>query len=129
VVALGAGALLRSPYRTAARVTLAGALAGFGVHHFMYPSFIASLIPAWIPGPLFWAWATGAAFVAASLSALLGRYTRLAGTLLSVMFLCWVVVLHTPRILARPGVELGWTSGFVALAMAGASLLLAEPAA
>ena len=40
----------------------------FGAQHFMYASFIAFLIPAWIPGHLFWAYFTGTAFIAAGLS-------------------------------------------------------------
>jgi uncharacterized membrane protein len=51
--------------------------------------------------------------------------TRLAGTLLGVMFLLFVMMLHIPRIVthARDGNE--WTSGFVALAMCGGAWILA----
>lgn len=67
----------------------------------------------------------GAAFIAAAVSALSARHLRLSGSLLCAMFLSWVVVLHIPRIAAAPGIETRWTSGFVALAMAGIGLLLA----
>lgn len=126
VAALVAGALLLLPNRTAGRVMMAVALAGFGIQHFMYPQFIAALIPTWIPDPIFWAWATGGAFLAASLSALLEKQIRLSGTLLSLMFLSWVAIVHIPRIMARPGLEPGWTSGIFAFGMAGVALLLAR---
>jgi uncharacterized membrane protein len=125
VVALLAGALLLRERPAAGRLVLGAALAVFGIQHFMYPRFIASLIPQWIPGRLFFAWATGAAFVAASVSALLEKYIKLSGSLLCAMLLSWVVVLHIPRILAGPGIETQWSSGFEALAVAGVGLLLA----
>jgi uncharacterized membrane protein len=125
VVALIAGALLLLPNRTAGRVLLAVALGVFGIQHFMYARFVASLIPEWIPARLFLAWATGGAFLAASVSALLAKRVKLSGVLLSVMFLSWVAVLHVPRILGKPGSEAEWTSGLVALAMAGIGLILA----
>lgn len=127
VTAFVAAALL--PVRPASgRVLLAGMLVGFGVQHFMYAGFVASLIPAWIPGPLFWTYATGVAFCVAAVSALTGKSMRIAGYGLFGMFLSWVLVLHIPRIMAEPGKETGWSSGLVALAMAGAGLLLAESA-
>src|SRR6185503_2253967 len=39
----------------------------FGVDHFFILPFIAGLIPHWIPFHMFWAWFTGAAFIAAGL--------------------------------------------------------------
>jgi hypothetical protein len=32
----------------------------FGTSHFLVAPYIATLIPAWIPERLFWAWFTGA---------------------------------------------------------------------
>jgi uncharacterized membrane protein len=108
------------------RMLFAAALVGFGVHHFMYAGFIASLIPAWIPGPLFWTYLTGVAFCAAAAASLSGKATRPAGYGLALMFLSWVLVVHLPRIMADPAKEAEWSSGLVALAMAAAGLLLAQ---
>jgi len=97
----------------------------FGIQHFLYASFIASLIPMWMPAHLFLAFATGTALIAAGLAIGSHIFSRLASTLLGVMFLLWFLLLHTPRVIAQPhnGDEL--TSAFVALAFSGASFLLA----
>ena len=39
----------------------------FGIDHFLVLAFIASLVPAWLPGHLFWAYLTGTAFIAAGM--------------------------------------------------------------
>lgn len=97
----------------------------FGAQHFMYAQFIATLIPAWIPGHLFWVYFTGIGFIAAALAIVTGILAGLGATLLGVMFLLWVLVLHTPRVFAAPrnGDEL--TSLFVAMAMCGSCFIVA----
>jgi hypothetical protein len=42
------------------------------------------------------------------------------------MFLLWVFLLHLPRVAAAPHNGNEWTSLFVALAMSGGALLIAE---
>lgn len=128
VAAFGAAALLLVR-PIIGRMLFAAALTGFGVHHFMYAKFIASLIPGWIPGPLFWAYLTGTAFCAAAVSSLTGKELRVAGYGLFAMFASWVLVLHLPRIMTGPAKEAEWSSGLVALAMAGAGLLLSQSSA
>jgi uncharacterized membrane protein len=109
----------------AGRVLFAAALVVVGVQHFMYAKFIATLIPAWIPGHLFWAYFVGAAFIAAALSLATKIQGRLAALLLGLMFLLWVVLLHTPRIIASLHNGNEWTSGMIALAMCGGAFVLA----
>jgi len=48
---------------TLGRIFIAIALVVFGVQHFMYGVFVAGLVPAWMPGRLFWAYFVGAAFL------------------------------------------------------------------
>jgi uncharacterized membrane protein YphA (DoxX/SURF4 family) len=100
----------------------------FGITHFLVLRFIASLIPAWIPGRLFWAYFTGAAFVAAGLSIAAKWMDRLAATLLGTMFLLWVLLVHTPRVMgaARSHDPNEWSSAFIALGMCGASWIIAR---
>ncbi len=43
-------------------------LVAFGVLHAMYATYVATLVPSWIPGHLFWAYAVGVAFVLAGLA-------------------------------------------------------------
>ena len=107
------------------RFLIAISLVVFAVQHFMYARFVATLVPAWIPARLFWAYFTGAAFVAAALAIAANKMERLAATLLGTMFLLWVVVLHVPRVAATPRNGNEVTSLFVAVAMCGVSFVLA----
>ena len=107
------------------RVLFAVSLVVFGVQHFLYAHFIATLVPSWILGHLFWAYFVGIAFVAAALSIATQIKIDLAATWLGVMFLLWVVVLHLPRVAAALHNGNEWTSLFVALAMSGGAFMLA----
>ncbi|MGA8308848.1 MAG: DoxX family membrane protein [Terriglobales bacterium] len=100
-------------------------LAVFGTQHFLYAKFVATLVPSWIPGHLFWAYFVGVAFVAAALAIAIGKSARLAATLLGLMFFLWVISLHLPRVAAAVHNGDEWTSAFVALAMCGGSWVLA----
>jgi len=107
------------------RLLFAGPLVVFGVQHFLYAHFIATLIPSWIPGHLFWAYFVGVAFVAAALSIATQIKAGLAATWLGIMFLLWVLVLHLPRVAAALHNGNEWTSLFVALAMSGGAFMVA----
>jgi len=107
------------------RVLFAVSLVVFGVQHFLYAHFIATLVPSWILGHLFWAYFVGIAFVAAALSIATQIKIDLAATWLGVMFLLWVVVLHLPRAAAALHNGNEWTSLFVALEMSGGAFMLA----
>jgi uncharacterized membrane protein/uncharacterized membrane protein YphA (DoxX/SURF4 family) len=107
------------------RLLIAVSLVVFAVQHFMYARFVATLIPAWIPARLFWAYFTGIAFVAAAVSIATKRMLGMAAMLLGTMFFLWVVLLHAPRVAGaiRNGNEV--TSLLVAVAMCGLSFVLA----
>lgn len=109
----------------ASKYLFAATLVIFGVQHFQYAGFIATLIPGWIPAHVFWAYLVMVAFFAAALAIVTRLQTFLATTLLALMFLLWFAVLHLPRVIAQPRTETEWTSLFVVLAMAGISLMLA----
>jgi uncharacterized membrane protein len=112
--------------QTLGRIFVAISLVVFGVQHFLYGGFVAGLVPAFMPGRLFWAYFVGIAFIAAAAGILYEGMARPAATMLGVMFFLFVVLLHIPRIVthSRDGNE--WTSGFVALAMCGGAWVLAS---
>jgi len=109
----------------AGRVLFAVSLVVFAIQHFMYPKFVATLVPAWIPARLFWAWFSGFAFAATAISLAANRLVRLSSTLLAIQFFSWLLVLHIPRAAAAWPNGDEWTSMLVALAMAGSGLILA----
>lgn len=97
----------------------------FGTAHFVYPAVTAGLVPGWLPAPLFWVYATGAAHLVGGIALLLLVQPALAATLLGAMYLSWVIVLHAPRVIENPGSRLEWTMMFIAAAIAGAAWLIA----
>jgi uncharacterized membrane protein YphA (DoxX/SURF4 family) len=106
------------------RFVFAVSLVVFSIQHMLYAGFIATLVPAWVPGKLFWAYFVGVAFFAAALAIITGIQRRLAGTLLWAMFFLWVLLVHLPRIVGAVHNGNEWTSGLVALAMSGGALIV-----
>jgi uncharacterized membrane protein len=122
----GAAAVLALPDAPAlGRICYAASLPVFGIQHFLYRDYVASVIPDWIPGHMFWALATGVAEIAAGASLLAQVKHRLAAPLLALMFAIFVVVVHVPRALAAANHGPEWTSLFVAAAMCGSALVIA----
>lgn len=115
---------LATSLATAGRFVFAISLVIFAIQHFIYARFIATLIPAWIPGHLFWAYFVGVAFIGAALAIAAKVQAKLAAVLLGTMFILWVLVLHLPRVAAAPSNGNEFTSLFIALAMSGASFIL-----
>lgn len=107
------------------RYLLAVSMAIFGIDHFQVAGFIAALIPSWIPWHSFFTYASGVGFLAAGLAFALDRHLRLAGTVLGIMFVLWVVVLHAPRVAAHWQNGNEWNSAIVALAMSGCAFVVA----
>jgi uncharacterized membrane protein len=78
-------------------------MAVFGGDHFMVPQIVASMVPSWIPGHLFWTYFVGTALIAAALSIVVEKYSTLAATLLGLMIFSFVLLLHVPKLAANPG--------------------------
>lgn len=126
----GVGSPLVSNARTAKLAIAARWLFGiafvvFGSLHLQAPTWIAGLIPHWIPFHLFFAWFTGSALIAAGLAIAAGVWTRLSAALLALMLFSWVLIVHAPRIAHALHNGDEWNSGFVCLTMAGCALLAA----
>lgn len=109
----------------AGRYIFGACMPGFGVLHFVYISYVAFVIPGWIPLHLFFGYATGVAHVAAGLGILTGMLGRLAAYCTAAMFGSWVILVHAPRVFAHAYDPNEWTSMLIALAMCGGALLIA----
>jgi uncharacterized membrane protein YphA (DoxX/SURF4 family) len=121
--AAGAGAL-RGTLNLVARFLAGASAMVFGFAHFNYIDFTAGFIPAWIPGKVFFAWATGAGHLAAGLAFVSGIQARLAATLLAAMMGSFVVLLHVPRVIAHPEVHAEWIMLAISTALTGSAWLL-----
>jgi uncharacterized membrane protein len=96
-----------------------------GVQHFVHAAFVATLVPAWIPGAPFWASFAGLALIAGGVGVVMPATARLAGLLSGAMIFVWVIVLHFPRAFdATTRSSNETTAVFEALAMSGIGLLI-----
>jgi uncharacterized membrane protein len=97
----------------------------FGIAHFLYIPFTASMIPEWIPFRVFWAWFTGVGHIAAGLAIVTGVLPRIGSTLLALMFSGFVLLVHIPRIVADVGDRVEWHLLGTALLLTGAAWITA----
>jgi uncharacterized membrane protein YphA (DoxX/SURF4 family) len=97
----------------------------FGVSHFAYADFTASMIPAWLPQRVALAWFTGAAHALAGLAIASGVLRTLAAALEALMMASFVVLVHLPRVLAHPDSRMEWTMLFVAVTLSGSAAMVA----
>ena len=97
----------------------------FGLAHFKYAEFTASMIPRWLPERVALAWLTGAAHALAGLAILSGVRRTLAAWLECLMMACFVVLVHVPRVLAHPDSRMEWTMLFVAVTLGASAGLVA----
>jgi len=111
----------------AARLLFGLCLLVFGLSHFVYAKFTASMVPAWLPpSQLAWAYATGVAQIAAGLAVLSGVRARLAAILLTVMYAAFGLLVHLPSVLADPSSHANWAENAINLTLTGAAWSLAD---
>ena len=99
-----------------------------GIQHFQFVQFVVTLVPAWIPGHLFWTYFSAVALIAGGAGLLLPQTSRLAAALSGSMIFLWVLMLHIPRALAAPAVQTRneCIAVFEALAFSGIALVLTK---
>lgn len=107
------------------RPFFASPLAAFGAEHLAGAQFIMQVVPAWMPGRLFWTYFVGVALLAAATGIVLSRYVRLTATLLTVMFALFVLLIHLPNAAAKPADRIIWAVVLRDSAFAGGALALA----
>lgn len=73
----------------------------FGLMHFMNAQMMADyVVPAYMPMKTIWVFLSGAGLIAAAVSMYIGKYDKLATTLLAVMLLLIVLMVHLPGAMA-----------------------------
>ncbi|MGA9542449.1 MAG: hypothetical protein WBQ85_02700, partial [Candidatus Sulfotelmatobacter sp.] len=103
-------------------------LAVFGALHLSAAQGLMTMVPAFMPWRLFWAYFVGCALVAASLSIATRIQVRWSGLLLGIMMFLFVVMLHIPRALASPQDRFAWTIVIREMSFAGGGWILAGEA-
>ena len=98
----------------------------FGLAHHFYLANTVSMVPAWLPpSQTFWAYATGAAHVAAGIALISGIYARAAAMLLAAMFTVFAILVHAPRIVSDPHTHMNWAENAVNFALIGSAWVIA----
>ena len=99
----------------------------FGIDHFLYAQGVATLVPEWIPGHLFWTYFAAIALIGSGISIISKIRIGLVSMLTGIMIFIWFLILHIPRAIAMPELQNGneITSVFQALAFSGVAFVLA----
>jgi uncharacterized membrane protein len=101
------------------RYLLAFALIVFGIGHFQVLTFIAGMVPSWIPWHQFWTVFFGVAFVAAGTSFATGCRQRWAAFGVGLMFAVWTLTIHLPSLLGATHDPDKWSDVFIVVAFWG----------
>ena len=102
------------------RYLIAFALIVFGLGHFQVLTFIAKMVPGWMPWHSFWTIFFGVAFIAAGVSFATGFLHRWAALCVGLMFALWLITIHLPPVL-HPATQSPdtWSDVFIVAALWG----------
>src|SRR3984893_5597628 len=106
----------------------AAPLAVFGALHLAAAKALATMVPSYMPWPLFWAYFFGFALLAASLSIATKILVRWSGLLFGIAMFCFVAMMDIPGALQTPGDRFGWILAIRELAFGSGAWLPAAGA-
>ncbi len=98
-----------------------------GLLQLMNARGLAAVVPAYMPAPLLWVYFTGFCLIAGAASMFLGKYDKLAATLIAVLMVIIVLLVHVPGAMA--GTEMSRVSMSMLLkdiGLAGGAMLYAQ---
>lgn len=97
----------------------------FGIINFVHGTNMVNYVPSYFPVPIFWIYLTGAASIAASISIIIQKYTRLACLLLALMLFIFVLLIHLPGLFHEGSSMSSLVNMLKDLSLAGAALVVA----
>ncbi len=106
----------------------AAPLAVFGALHLAAAQSLMTMVPSYMPWPLFWAYFFGFALLAASLSIATEILVRWSGLLFGIAMFCFVAMMDIPGALQNPRDRFGWILAIRELAFGAGAWLLAAGA-
>lgn len=110
-----------------ARILYGLGLIPFGLAHFLYLNATAPLVPKWMLWPNFWAYLTGAAFIAAGLAIVTGVCARLATALVTLQFLMLTLLVWGLMIVSgRQLTPFQWGELFVSIILTACAWVVAD---
>jgi uncharacterized membrane protein len=97
----------------------------FGIQHYMYADFVSTLVPAYMPWRLFWAYFTGTAMLAAGVAFVIRRHVQLAAFLLGCLLVLYLLMVHPLMLWNDPRGGQHWTRFMQDIAIMSATFALA----
>ena len=104
------------------RILFALPFAVFGILHFINAGGMAGLVPAWVPGGVFWVYLTGLALIAATVAIVAKKYISLASLLLAILMFVFVLTIHLPMLIG--GNQMAMSGLLKDFALGGAALMI-----
>jgi uncharacterized membrane protein YphA (DoxX/SURF4 family) len=101
------------------------ALIAFGLSHFFYLEMTAPLVPSWLPGPVFWAYATGTIYTVCGLVVVTGLAPRLGALGAAANITLITLLVWGPMLLSGPLSAMHWQETIVSWALTAGALVLA----
>jgi uncharacterized membrane protein len=102
------------------------ALIAFGLSHFVYLNMTAPLVPAWLPGHTFWAYFSGAAYIAAGMAVVFNVCARLAATLSALEMGMLTLLVWIPIVAAGSKDPSQWSETILSWALTAAGWVVAD---
>jgi uncharacterized membrane protein len=106
----------------------AAPLAVFGALHLAAAKSLMTMVPSYMPWPLFWAYFFGFALLAASLSIATKILVRWSGLLFGIAMFCFVGMMDIPGALENPRDGFGWILAIREMAFGAGGWILAANA-
>ena len=106
-------------------VFFAAPLAVFGAEHLTNAQAISQIVPAWMPGRVFWTYFVGIALTGGAVSLALRIWDSFSAALLGSMFVCFVLMIHLPNVGENFKNRIIWAVALRDIAFAGGAFSLA----
>jgi uncharacterized membrane protein YphA (DoxX/SURF4 family)/uncharacterized membrane protein len=74
----------------------------FGIAHILYAEGVSTLVPSWMPDPVFWTNLTGVVLIGSGFAITLKIRRGAIAMLFSIVLFIWVFTLHLPRAIHEP---------------------------
>ncbi len=99
----------------------------FGWSHFVFTDFVSTMVPKWLPAPVFWTYFVGVALISSGIAIIFKIWKRPIALLLAIMLFLFFIFFHVPEAIANPSTGGGneIVRAIIALLFCGIALVIA----